>query len=326
METFLKNKNVLVTGGTGSLGKALIKRLKSLGSNIIVYSRDEGKQALIFGNDLDIVRVIGDVRDYEKLNVTLQRHKVDYIIHTAALKRIDDMEFYPDECVKTNINGSENVARAALNNDVKKCILVSTDKACQPVNVYGSSKFIAERLFTNYDYNSKSTIFASVRYGNVIASRGSFVPLFMDKIQKEELIKVTSKEMTRFLFTLDDAVDAVIGALYNAVGGEVFVPQINSYTLPSCIKALEKIVGKDSLTEIVGLRPGEKLHEDMLAETELPFTYQVPNINLLQIRPQYTHKIHQDFKKYDGPHFNSSLWVKEDISELVELINKGLKC
>lgn len=326
METFLKNKNVLVTGGTGSLGKALIKRLKSLGSNIIVYSRDEGKQALIFGNDLDIVRVIGDVRDYEKLNVTLQRHKVDYIIHTAALKRIDDMEFYPDECVKTNINGSENVARAALNNDVKKCILVSTDKACQPVNVYGSSKFIAERLFTNYDYNSKSTIFASVRYGNVIASRGSFVPLFMDKIQKEELIKVTSKEMTRFLFTLDDAVDAVIGALYNAVGGEVFVPQINSYTLPSCIKALEKIVGKHSLTQIVGLRPGEKLHEDMLAETELPFTYQVPNINLLQIRPQYTHKIHQDFKKYDGPHFNSSLWVKEDISELVELINKGLKC
>jgi FlaA1/EpsC-like NDP-sugar epimerase len=326
MEEFLKNKTVLVTGGTGSLGKALIKRLKSLGSNIVVYSRDEGKQALIFGNDSDVVRVIGDVRDYEKLNVTLQRHKVDYIIHTAALKRIDDMEFYPDECVKTNINGSENVARAALNNDVKKCILVSTDKACQPVNVYGSSKFIAERLFTNYDYNSNSTIFASVRYGNVIASRGSFVPLFMEKIENYELIRVTSEEMTRFLFTLDDAVDSVLGALYNAIGGEVFVPQINSYTLPSCIKALEKIVGKDSITEVSGLRPGEKLHEDMLAETELPFTYEVPNINLLQIRPQYTHKIHQDFKKYNGPHFNSALWVTDDIDELVELINKGLEC
>jgi len=326
MEEFLKNKTVLVTGGTGSLGKALIKRLKSLGSNIVVYSRDEGKQALIFGNDSDVVRVIGDVRDYEKLNVTLQRHKVDYIIHTAALKRIDDMEFYPDECVKTNINGSENVARAALNNDVKKCILVSTDKACQPVNVYGSSKFIAERLFTNYDYNSNSTIFASVRYGNVIASRGSFVPLFMEKIENYELIRVTSEEMTRFLFTLDDAVDSVLGALYNAIGGEVFVPQINSYTLPSCIKALEKIVGKDSITEVSGLRPGEKLHEDMLAETELPFTYEVPNINLLQIRPQYTHKIHQNFKKYNGPHFNSALWVTEDIDELVELINKGLEC
>jgi len=319
-------KTFLITGGTGSLGKALIQRLKSQGANIIVYSRDEGKQALIFGDQPDVVRVIGDVRDYDKLNVTLKRHQVDYIIHTAALKRIDDMEFYPDECVKTNIEGSENVAKAALNNGIQKCILVSTDKACQPVNVYGSSKFIAERIFTNYDYNSKSTIFASVRYGNVIASRGSFVPLFMDKIQNDELIKVTSDEMTRFLFTLDDAVDAVLGALDNANGGEVFVPQINSYTLPSCIKALEKIVGKESNTELMGLRPGEKLHEDMLAETELPFTYQVPGINLLQIRPQYTNKTHQDFEKYDGPHFNSALWVKEDIDELVELINKGLEC
>ena len=319
-------KTFLITGGTGSLGKALIKRLKSQGANIIVYSRDEGKQALIFGNQPDVVRVIGDVRDYEKLNVTLKRHDVDYIIHTAALKRIDDMEFYPDECVKTNIDGSENVARAALNNGIEKCILVSTDKACQPVNVYGSSKFIAERIFTNYDYNSKSTTFASVRYGNVIASRGSFVPLFMDLIENDELIKVTSEEMTRFLFTLDDAVDAVLGALDNAHGGEVFVPQINSYTLPSCIKALENITGKSAKTELMGLRPGEKLHEDMLAETELPFTYQVPNINLLQIRPQYTNKTHQDFEKYDGPHFNSALWVKEDIEELVELINKGLEC
>jgi UDP-N-acetylglucosamine 4,6-dehydratase len=319
-------KTFLITGGTGSLGKALIKRLKSQGANIIVYSRDEGKQALIFGDQPDVVRVIGDVRDYDKLNVTLKRHQVDYIIHTAALKRIDDMEFHPDECVKTNIDGSENVAKAALNNDIQKCILVSTDKACQPVNVYGSSKFIAERIFTNYDYNSKSTIFASVRYGNVIASRGSFVPLFMDKIQNDELIKVTSDEMTRFLFTLDDAVDVVLGALDNSNGGEVFVPQINSYTLPNCIKALEQIVGKESKTELMGLRPGEKLHEDMLAETELPFTYQVPGINLLQIRPQYTNKTHQDFEKYDGPHFNSALWVKEDIEELVELINKGLEC
>lgn len=321
----MKNKTILITGGTGSLGKALIKRLKK-NNKIIVYSRDEGKQALAFGNDPDIIRVIGDVRDYDKLDVTLQRHSPDYIIHTAALKRIDDMEFYPDECVKTNINGSENVAKAALKNNIQKCILVSTDKACQPVNVYGSSKFIAERIFTNYDYNSKSTVFASVRYGNVIASRGSFVPLFMERIENNELINVTSEEMTRFLFTLDDAVDAVLGALDNARGGEVFVPQINSYTLPSCIKALESIIGKPANTKVVGLRPGEKLHEDMLAETELPFTYQVPNINLLQIRPQYTNKIHQDFEKYNGPHFNSALWVKEDITELSELINKGLKC
>jgi len=321
----MKNKTILITGGTGSLGKALIKRLKQ-NNKIIVYSRDEGKQALEFGHDLSIIRVIGDIRDFDKLNVTLQRHKVDYIIHTAALKRIDDMEFYPDECVKTNINGSENVARAALENKVKKCILVSTDKACQPVNVYGSSKFIAERIFTNYDYHSTDTIFASVRYGNVIASRGSFIPLWLEMIKNTQTLKVTSEKMTRFLFTLDDAVDAVLGALENAKGGEVFVPQINSYTLPSCIKALEQILNKKANTNIVGLRPGEKLHEDMLAETELSFTYQVPNINLLQIRPQYTNKTYQDWNKYNGPHFNSELWVKEDIEELVELINKGLEC
>ena len=321
----MKNKTILITGGTGSLGQALIKRLKQA-NKIIIYSRDEGKQALIFGNNPEIIRVIGDIRDYDKLNVTLQRHKVDYIIHTAALKRIDDMEIHPDECVKTNIHGSENVARAALENNVKKCILVSTDKACQPVNVYGSSKFIAERIFTNYDYNSKSTIFSSVRYGNVIASRGSFISLFMDWINSNKHIRVTSEEMTRFLFTLNDAVNAVLGALKNAHGGEVFVPQINSYTLPTCIKALEKITNKSAVTVITGLRPGEKLHEDMLAETELPFTYQVPNINLLQIRPQYTNKTYQNWEKYNGPHFNSELWVKEDIKELVELINNGLKC
>ena len=308
-------KKIFITGGTGSLGKALIKRLKQFDCTIIVYSRDEGKQALEFGQDSSIIKVIGDIRDFDKLNVTLQRHKPDYIIHTAALKRIDDMEFYPDECVKTNINGSENVARAALENGIEKCILVSTDKACQPVNVYGSSKFIAERIFTNYDYHSTSTVFASVRYGNVIASRGSFIPLWLDMISNNQTLKVTSELMTRFLFTLDDAVDTVLGALEHAEGGEVFVPQINSYTLPTCINALGKMLNKQPKTELMGLRPGEKLHEDMLAVTELPFTYQVPGINLLQIRPQYTHKKYQDFEKYNGPEFNSELWVKEDTSE-----------
>jgi UDP-N-acetylglucosamine 4,6-dehydratase len=318
-------KKIFITGGTGSLGKALIKRLKQFDCTIIVYSRDEGKQALEFGQDSYIIKVIGDIRDFDKLNVTLQRHKPDYIIHTAALKRIDDMEFYPDECVKTNINGSENVARAALENGIEKCILVSTDKACQPVNVYGSSKFIAERIFTNYDYHSTSTIFASVRYGNVIASRGSFIPLWLDMINNNQTLKVTSEAMTRFLFTLNDAVDTVLGALEHAVGGEVFVPQINSYTLPTCINALGKMLNKQPKTELMGLRPGEKLHEDMLAVTELPFTYQVPGLNLLQIRPQYTNKQHQDFQKYTGPEFNSALWVKEDTDELIQLIKDGIK-
>ena len=322
----MKNKTILITGGTGSLGQALIKYLKQHDCKIIIYSRDEGKQALIFGDNPEILCVIGDIRDYDKLNVTLKRHKVDYIIHTAALKRIDDMEIHPDECVKTNIAGSENVARAALENNVEKCILVSTDKACQPVNVYGSSKFIAERIFTNYDFYSTSTIFSSVRYGNVIASRGSFIPLWLDMIKKGQTLRVTSEDMTRFLFTLDDAVEAVLGALKYSLGGEVFVPQINSYTLPSCIKALEDILSIKCKTVVTGLRPGEKLHEDMLAKTELDFTYEVPDINLLQIRPQYTKKTYQDWKLYNGPEFNSALYVSNDDKELKELINIGLKC
>ena len=320
----IHNKKILITGGTGSLGKKLVERLME-DNEIIIYSRDEGKQATIFNNNKNVKKVIGDIRDYSKLNITFKIHQPDYIIHTAALKRIDDMEFYPDECIKTNINGSENVARAAINNNIEKCILVSTDKACLPVNVYGSSKFIAERIFTNYDYNSTSTIFASVRYGNVIASRGSFVPLFMDWIESGREIKLTSESMTRFLFTLDDAVDAVLGALKNSKGGEVFVPQIDSYTLPTCVKALELLCGKKAKTKVVGLRAGEKLHEDMLAKTELDFTFQAPYQNLLQIRPQYTKKNYQDWEKYTGPEFNSSLWVKNDIVELAQLLKKGIK-
>ena len=316
----------LITGGTGSLGKALIKRLlKDPLNKIVVFSRDEGKQALSFGPLPEVIRVIGDVRDFDKLNVTMKRFKPDYVIHTAALKRIDDMEFYPDECVKTNIAGSENVARAALLNMVKKCILISTDKACQPVNVYGSSKFIAERLYTNYDYQSEGTIFAPVRYGNVIASRGSFIPLWLGLLGEGKNIKVTSLEMSRFLFTLEDAVDTVLGALENAEGGEVFIPQICSYDMTTIIKAVEKLHGAPVDYELIGLRPGEKLHEDMLAATELPFTYAVPGLNLLGVRPQYTNRTARTaWASYDGPEFNSALHMSDNVDELVRLIERGL--
>ena len=320
----LKGTKIFITGGTGSLGKALIKRLKKEGSRIVVYSRDEGKQALSFGQDSEIQCIIGDVRDYEKLYVSMMRERPDIVIHTAALKRIDDMEFHPDECIKTNIHGSENVAKAALLSEVERCILISTDKACQPVNVYGSSKFIAERIFTNYDYNSKRTIFSSVRYGNVIASRGSFIPTWLGLLSEGEDIKVTSLDMTRFLFTLDDAVDTVLSAVTNAEGGEVFIPQINSYDMNTILKAVEKIHGNKFEHKIIGLRPGEKLHEDMLAETELPFTYKVDDVNLLCVRPQYTRRIHnKKWKKYKGPHFNSALHVSAKVGKLVKLIHRG---
>jgi len=323
---FIKNKKFFITGGTGTLGKALVKRILESGGIPIVYSRDEGKQALSFGADSRVVRIIGDIRDYDKLNVSMSRLSPDVVIHTAALKRIDDMEFHPDECVKTNIDGSENVAKAALNNKIDKCILVSTDKACQPVNVYGSSKFIAERVFTNYDYYSNHTVFSSVRYGNVICSRGSFIPLWLDLLSKGENIKVTSMEMSRFLFTIQDAVDTVLGAIYNSEGGEVFIPEINSYDMTTILKAIKQIHGEDFSYDLMGLRPGEKLHEDMLAETELPFTYKVDGINLLCVRPQYTKRKHNNhWNKYNGPHFNSALHMSDNVEELVKLIDRGGK-
>lgn len=317
-------KKVFITGGTGSLGRALIKRIKQLGWSIVVFSRDEGKQALYFA-DKDITRIIGDIRDLEKLKTSMILHNPDYVIHTAALKRVDDMEFHPDECVKTNIKGSENVAIAALRAGVEKCMLISTDKACQPVNVYGSSKFIAERMFTNFDYNSESTVFASVRYGNVIASRGSFIPLWKGLIESNQGIKVTSMDCSRFLFTLEDAVDTVLGALENAQGGEVFIPKIKSYSMSTVIAAMKEVCNVEDIEfNVTGMRPGEKIHEDMLAKTELEFTYEVDD-KLLVVLPQYTRKNHTFSKKYEGEEFNSSLHLSNDSSGLASVIKRGLK-
>ena len=327
MLEFFSDKKVLVTGGTGSLGKKLIKTLKSYNCKIIVYSRDEGKQALFFGQDDSITRVIGDVRDYRKLKTSMLLNKPDYVIHTAALKRVDDMEHHPDECVKTNIIGSENVARASLESGVDKCVLISTDKACMPVNVYGSSKFLAERIFTNYNHNSESTRFLSVRYGNVIASRGSFIPLWMSLIEEGKPINVTSLDCSRFLFRLDDAVNVVLRSIIYSLGGEVFVPLINSFMMGSIIEAVKQITGaKDVPTNITGMRPGEKIHEDMLSVTELPFSYSAPCGELIQIRPQYTKiKYQQDWTKYEGEELNSSLYINSDVDHLCSLIESGLE-
>ena len=238
MNNPFKNKTILITGGTGSLGRAIIQKLKKYDCKIVVYSRDEGKQALYFGQDKSIIRVIGDIRDYNQLSKTFRLHKPNYVIHTAALKRIDDMEYYPEECVKTNIQGSINVANACLESMVDKCILVSTDKACVPINVYGASKFTAERLFTNSDFNSNHTIFSSVRYGNVIASRGSFIPLWLNLLSEGKDINVTSLECTRFLFTLEDAVNTVLSSLINSIGGEVFIPYFDSFDMDTIIQSL----------------------------------------------------------------------------------------
>ena len=322
-----KNRKFLITGGTGSLGKALIKRLTKEGAIISVYSRDEGKQAFLRQDFPNVKTYIGCVRDYERLTEIFTLVEPDYVIHAGALKRIDDGESNESEFTKTNVNGSRNVAKAAIDNYVEKCILVSTDKACLPVNNYGKGKSLAEGIFTSENGKQDGTILSSVRYGNVIASRGSAIPLFLDLINQDKTIQITSTEMTRFFFTLDDAVDTVLHALDNAQGGEVFIPQISSYTLPALVNAVSTIAGKTAKTIISGLRPGEKLHEDMLEKTELPRTYKVPGANLLQVRPcNIDNDEYQDFEKYNGPHFNSELWVKDEHESLVKLIETGLKC
>lgn len=322
----MKNKTILITGGTGSLGKGLIKRLLKNQNKIIVYSRDEAKQANLLRRYPSIIRVIGDVRDFNQLDTTMKIHKPNYVFHTGALKRVDDIEFYPMEGIKTNIIGSDNVAKSSLLNGVERCVLISTDKSCQSVSVYGATKFLAERLFTNYDYYSTSTIFCSVRYGNVISSRGSFIPLFLDQLKKEETITITDTKMSRFLFTLEDAVDAVLDSVKNSVGGEVFIPKIKSYKLPTCLKALEKITGKKAKYIVKGLRAGEKLHESMLDDTEIKLAYEVANTNLICIKPQYTKKEWDNkiFTSYKGKVYISSNFISEDLNELVELINRGI--
>jgi UDP-N-acetylglucosamine 4,6-dehydratase/5-epimerase len=329
---FFDNKTVLITGGTGSLGRAIIRKLKHYNCKIVVYSRDEGKQALYFGQDPSITRVIGDVRDYETLVKAFKRYKPNYVIHTAALKRIDDMEYFPQEAIKTNIQGSINVANAALEAGVDKCILVSTDKACAPINVYGASKFTAERLFSTFDYESDHTIFSSVRYGNVIASRGSFIPLWLNLLEQNKPIKVTSLECTRFLFSLEDAVHTVLASLINSKGGEVFIPYFDSYTMEDIIKVVGEIAKKEVEYEVIGMRPGEKFHEDMIAATELPFTYhsEFPFTftsaycnQLLCVLPQYTKKEY-GLKKYEGREFSSALFINHDTEHLYNLITKGL--
>lgn len=325
-------KIILITGGTGSLGRAIIQKLKKYSCKIIVYSRDEGKQALYFGQDKSIIRVIGDVRDFEQLNKAFQKYKPNYVIHAAALKRLDDMEYYPEECIKTNIQGSINVANAALAAQVDKCILVSTDKACTPINVYGASKFTAERLFTNFDYNSTHTIFSSVRYGNVIASRGSFVPLWIDLLEKGEAINVTSLDCTRFLFTLEDAVNTVLSSLINSVGGEVFIPYFDSFDMQTVMDAIGKITNREVKFNIIGMRPGEKFHEDMIAKTELPFVYHTAFLpgfttqhcnKLLFIKPQYTEKEYPSDPYLDSE-FNSSIFLNHDVEYLTNLLTKGI--
>jgi len=280
MKNILKNKTVLITGGTGFLGRSLIKEiLKQKPHSIRVFSRDEAKHHHIqemFKTKV-IRNLIGDTRDYTRVEKALKG--CDIVIHAAALKRLDMIEFNVEESIKTNILGSLNIVRAALKNNVEKVIFISTDKACSPVNTYGACKFVSERIFTESNFNKGNarTVFSCVRYGNVINSTGSVIPFFLDKIKKGEDIPLTHPEMTRFLITPEQAVELVFKAIEYGDGGEVFIPRLPSFKIIDLIRYLKSKHNTDNKIKIIGLRPGEKLHELMINPSESPRAYEFKN-------------------------------------------------
>lgn len=282
----LEGKRILVTGGTGSLGQTLVKRILSgeLGrpAKITVFSRDEAKQHymrldymhrsaatddVIYQNSQALLNFrIGDVRDYPALLSAVR--DADVVFHAAALKQVPSCEYFPFEAVQTNIIGAANLARTVRENDlnVEKVIGISTDKACKPINVMGMTKALQERVLIEANRDCSRTSFMCVRYGNVIASRGSIVPLFVEQVRNEQPITITLPEMTRFLLTLDRAVDTVFAALTTGEPGQTFVPKVPSANIVDLAKAL--MGDKDLPIVYTGIRPGEKVHEIMVSEEE----------------------------------------------------------
>lgn len=277
MKEFLKNKTILITGGTGFLGRSLSRAILKYGpKSLRIFSRDEVKHHAFSQEIADprIRHLIGDVRDYDRLDWAAK--DCDLIIHAAALKRLDTIEYNVDEAIKTDVLGVLNVVRVSLKNNVGKVIFVSTDKACSPINTYGSCKFLGERIISESNFNKGSfrTIFSCVRYGNVINSTGSAIPFFLEKIKKNEEIPLTNKEMTRFLITEDEAIQLIFDSIQYSVGGEILVPKLPSFKILDLINALIKGHKSKSKITIIGIRPGEKMHESMINSFEAPRTFE----------------------------------------------------
>jgi UDP-N-acetylglucosamine 4,6-dehydratase (inverting) len=285
----LNNKSVLITGGTGSLGKELTKTILAKWPEIkrlVIYSRDEQKQFLMsheFPEDKypSIRFFIGDVRDLDRMKRAFTG--VDYVIHAAAMKHVHIAEYNPDECVKTNVGGAENVIKAALASSVTKVVALSTDKACAPINLYGATKLTSDKLFiaANNIRGEKNIKFSVVRYGNVMGSNGSVIPFFIKK-REGGVIPITDSNMTRFNISLKGGVEMVLHALDVAWGGELYVPKIPSYRIMDVAKA----IAPNCEHKIIGIRPGEKIHEEMITSSDSFTTFDMGKYYV--ILPQLT--------------------------------------
>jgi UDP-N-acetylglucosamine 4,6-dehydratase len=272
----LNNKSVLITGGTGSLGKELTKTILKKWPQVkrlVIYSRDEQKQFQMAQefpeNEFPSIRYfIGDVRDLERLKRAITG--IDYVIHAAAMKHVHIAEYNPDECVKTNIGGADNVIKACLGSSVKNVVALSTDKACAPINLYGATKLTSDKLFiaANNIKGNQDIKFSVVRYGNVMGSNGSVIPFFMKK-RESGFLPITDVNMTRFNISLAGGVEMVLHAMSHAWGGELYVPKIPSYKITDIAKA----ISPNSELKVVGVRPGEKIHEEMITTSDSFNTY-----------------------------------------------------
>jgi len=267
-----KNKTLLITGGTGSFGNAVLQRfLHSDISEIRIFSRDEKKQEdmRISLNSEKLKFYIGDVRDYDSIHDALRG--VDYVFHAAALKQVPSCEFYPMEAVRTNVLGAENVMRAAIANEVKRCVVLSTDKAVYPINAMGISKAMMEKVMVAKSRlcDPKKTVLSATRYGNVMASRGSVIPLFLEQLKSGKPLTITDPNMTRFLMTLEESVDLVLYAFENAKPGDIFVQKAPASTIGDLAIAMKNLLSKNNEIKVIGTRHGEKLYESLLSREEM---------------------------------------------------------
>jgi len=272
MKSFFKNKNILITGGTGSFGTSVLKRLLKLNvKQIIIFSRDEKKQEdLRFSiNNPKVKYVLGDVRNYDSVNLAMKN--VDFVFHAAALKQVPTCDFHPKEAYLTNIHGTSNVIDAAIKNKIKKLVFLSTDKAVYPINAMGISKALAEKVVQAKarELKKNDTILCITRYGNVMSSRASVIPRFIDQIKARKEISVTDKRMTRFLMSLEDSIDLVFYAFKNGRQGDIFVQKSPSCKIYQLAKVLKKIYNSNSKIKIIGTRHGEKLYETLVSREEM---------------------------------------------------------
>ena len=322
----LENKRVLVTGGTGSFGTSLIKKLLKIGNlaEVIVFSRDELKQ-FEMKNQISAPNLryaLGDVRDRDRLSAVMAG--IDYVVHAAAMKQIPASEDNPTEAIRTNIGGAENIIATALAEGVKKVIALSTDKAANPANLYGATKLCSDKLMiaANKIKSDQVTKFSAVRYGNVLGSRGSVIPFFLER-KKDGFIPITDEKMTRFWITLDQGVDFVLNSLEIMKGGEIFVPKIKSFSVID----IAKIVAPGLPVRNIGIRPGEKIHEVMITEDDSNTTFDLLNCFAIvsESVPSYkyyesSHKKVQSGFRYSSDN-NQEWFTVDSFTELLKELN-----